>query len=246
MKNLMLTACLVLGLLIAPMAMADTVTVNRVTGYYSGNGGEFTLYPSFPVPSDYVPSITSGIGADGPNFQTFCVETTEFVNIPSGNYEVVFNNGAVYGNGGGNGSYDPLSVGTAWLYYQFQLGTLENYYYNSSSGSTFSNRAAAAGDLQKAIWWLEGESGGDSNAYYSKLIVDASHFGSEMAAMADNLGNIRQSPVGVLNLWDVGYVGVSGHQHQDQLVCVPEPGILILLGIAMSAIGISVPFVRKI
>jgi hypothetical protein len=33
---------------------------------------------------------------------------------------------------------------------------------------------------------------------------------------------------------------------QDYLTPVPEPGILILLGIAMSAIGIAVPFVRKI
>jgi hypothetical protein len=32
----------------------------------------------------------------------------------------------------------------------------------------------------------------------------------------------------------------------ESLTVVPEPGILILLGIAMSAIGIAVPFLRKI
>jgi hypothetical protein len=238
MKKLTLTVFLLLGLLIAPMAVADTVTVNRVAGYYSGNGGEFTLYPSFPVPSDYVPLITSGIGAGGPNFQTFCVETTEFVNIPSGNYEVVFNNGAVYGNGGGNGSYDPLSVGTAWLYYQFQLGTLSGYDY------TASGRATSAGALQQAIWFLEGETGGVNNDF---VTLASNHFGSFTDANADNFQNGQRTiPVMVLNLWDVGYVNVAGHQHQDQLVCVPEPGILILLGLAMSAIGIAVPFVRKI
>jgi len=36
------------------------------------------------------------------------------------------------------------------------------------------------------------------------------------------------------------------NQLSRELIPVPEPGILILLGIAMSAIGIAYPFVRKI
>jgi hypothetical protein len=179
MKKLLFVVSLLMVLVLAPMVMAETVTVDRVVGYYSGGGGEFTLFPSFPVPSDYVPGKTSGIGGAGaPNFQSFCVETTEYVSVPSGAYQVVLNTGAVYGDGGGNGSFDPLSVGAAWLYYQFQLGTLTNYNYDGLHTAQFASRAAAAADLQKAIWWLEGESGGDSTAYYSQLIVDASHFAS--------------------------------------------------------------------
>jgi hypothetical protein len=36
------------------------------------------------------------------------------------------------------------------------------------------------------------------------------------------------------------------NQLSRELIPVPEPGILILLGIAMSAVGIAYPFVRKI
>ena len=63
MKKLFFLVSFLMVLVMAPMVLADTVSVNRVAGYYSGNGGEFTLFPSFPVPSDYVPGKTSGIVA---------------------------------------------------------------------------------------------------------------------------------------------------------------------------------------
>jgi hypothetical protein len=225
MSKLIFVTGILMALMTAPMVMADTVTVTRINGYYSGNGGEFTLSPSSPVPSDYVPGKTSGIGGTGsPNFQSFCLETREYVNAPGGPYEAALNNGAVYGDGGGSGSYDPLSVGTAWLYLQFQLGILSSYDY------TPPGRDTSADALQKAIWYLEGESGGADNSYVTLAI---NQFGSLAGAQADNFQNgQRQIPVMVLNLWEPGYVGVPGHQHQDQLVGVPvpEPATMLLLG----------------
>ena len=218
MKKLLIAASFVMLLALTAVGFADTVTVNRVSGYYSGNGSEFTLFPSFPVPSDYVPGKTSGIGAGAPSFQSFCVETTEYVNVPGGPYEAVLNTGAIYGS---NGSFDPLSQGAAWLYHQFQLGILSGYDY------TPPGRDASADALQKAFWFLEDESGGINNSYVTLAVTQ---FGGLLAnAKADNNG---QYPVGVLNLWDPGYVGVPGHQHQDQLVCVPvpEPASMLLLG----------------
>jgi hypothetical protein len=225
MRKLIFVIGILMVLMTAPMVMADTVSVTRVSGYYYGNGGEFTLFPSFPVPSDYVPGKTGGIGGAGsPNFQSFCLEAREYVNVPGGPYEAVFNNGAVYGDGGGSGSYDPLSVGAAWLYYQFQLGILSGYDYTPPS------RGISADALQKAIWFLEGESGGVNNSYVTLAI---NQFGSLGGAQADNLqSGERQIPVMVLNLWEIGHVGESGYQHQDQLVCapVPEPATMLLLG----------------
>jgi hypothetical protein len=228
MKKLFFVTCFLMVFMIVPMVMADTVTVNRITGYFTGNGGEFTLFPSAGlqwVLSDYVQGVTKNIVAGaGPNFQSFCVETTEYVNVPGGPYQAVLNNGAIFGDGGGNGSFDPLSVGVAWLYHQFQLGVLSGYDY------TPPGRDASAGALQKAIWFLEGESGGVNNNY---VTLASNHFGSLANAQADNFQNgQRQIPVMILNLWDPGHVGERDHQHQDQLVCVPvpEPATMFLLG----------------
>jgi len=201
-------------LVMAPMVLADTVSVNRVAGYYSGNGGEFTLFPSFPVPSDYVPGKTSGIGAGAPSFQSFCVETDEYVNIPGGPYTAVLNNVAI-GGGSGGPSPDPISKGTAWLYLQFQLGMLQGYDYTLGSA-----RVASAAALQQAIWWLEDEITltVPTNNYFINLLGFMSN------PKEDNKGLY---PVAVLNLYDA-----AGNPKQDQLVCnpVPEPSTMLLLG----------------
>jgi hypothetical protein len=226
MKKLLLIICLVLALLItmAPQSQAYTITIDRINGYYSGNGGEFNVAPAtLPGVSGYVAStlVNNRYGVLG--FETFCLETTEYVTIP-GTYDAEFNSKAILGQ---TVTGDPISVGTAWLYDQFARGVLSNYDYVAGAG-----RATSAGQLQATIWWLEQESGyNDPGNVFSNMVI--TYFGSSINAMVD--ATLGQYGVWVLNLKAID----TGARAQDQLVRVPEPGILILLGIAMSAVGLA-------
>ena len=214
MRRIILT--LVVCLCVATPALADLSLQIGYSGssygpYQKGSGGEFTVKPSGwdPLANYAVGKSVKNVGVTG-TFQTFCLEAGETISGYSATYAVVLGDSAVYG---GVGTADPISVGTAWLYKEFAAGTLA---YDYSSART----DAAA--LQNAIWWLEGESGGSTNKYTAAAITK---FGSEANAKANNAG---QFAVKVMSLWDVGYVGVQGHQHQDLLVAVPVPGAVLL------------------
>lgn len=198
--------------------------------FQTGSGGEFTVNPSNPPDWTWDPlqyyadgKELKDVGVDG-TFQTFCLEHSETINGYASTYEVVFSDEAVYG---GVASADPLSRGSAWLYKQFQDGILEDYDYIYTD---IADRKADADALQKAIWWLEDETGGVQNAYANLAI---NHFGTAALAKADNNG----IGVKVMQLWDIGYVGVDGHQHQDLLVCIPAPGAILLGSIGIGLVG---------
>ena len=237
MKKLSLVIALAGVLAVPALQAAMLVTPTTGASFSSGNGGEFratvggTLGASV-IWSSYVDSAVNGTRIGTASFQTFCLEHGETFS-PGGEYEVALNNGAVYGNGGGNGSYDALSKGAAYLYSQFANGSLSGYTY--AYGAT---RATAAGELQEAIWWLEGEAGGVMSANMSTILT--AEFGATQANWTADAAAWEYG-VGVMNLWDKGYVGVQGHQHQDMLVAVPEPttmiaGALLLLPFAASTI----------
>jgi hypothetical protein len=241
MKKLMLTACLVLGLVImvAPMAMADQVQIGYPGSsygmYQAGSGGEFTVKPIGWDPLPLYDNKAKNIGVAG-TFQTFCVETGETINGYPATYDVVLNDNAVYGGIGAGG--DPLSKGAAWLYHQFQLGNLDGYNYSG----TEAQREATALALQAAIWKFEDE-GGSINPFYTAAVTHFSTIGENALDNNFDIGTgTREIPVMVMNLT------LNGDRHQDLLVCVPvpEPGILILLGIAMSAIGAASWRIRKL
>jgi hypothetical protein len=218
-----LTICLLAG---TSAVAVPTVRVTRTGGYYSGNGGEFTLKPSAElawVLNCYGPK--SQVSAD--TFQTFCVETREYVSS-GGTYDAVINREAITGDGrwpgepAGPGGGDLISPETAYLYTNFCSGTLTGYDYSPGPGA----RPASAAALQQAIWHLEYELGYRD---YTALTPEAQAF-VDLAKSAKwtDTGNVR-----VLNLYEPGTKIVA----QDQLVLVPAPGAILLGGIGITLVG---------
>jgi hypothetical protein len=138
---------------------------------------------------------------------------------------------------------DNISIGTAWLYSQFRAGALTI------------NSVGAAGNLQDAIWYLEGETpinygGYDGTAFYNAAKTGTST--TDTTVFNDSKGAYG---VVALNLYDglphdklVTFTGgpYEGEQHylnQDVLGIVPEPttiiaGALLLLPFGASALRI--------
>jgi hypothetical protein len=234
MKRLCVLACLV-GVLAVPAVQAQmqVVIYQDLNNYSYGDGGEFNAVPNAallsinPTLAGYSPSTENlNLTAGGPNFQTFCVET--LVTFTPGNvYNAIISNEILPDSQFPSGN--PITMGTAWLYSQFAAGTLSGYDYTEGSG-----RIATAGDLQQAIWYLQGDvaslvnGGADGTAFYT----------AAQTALGGNINNAANGAYGVvcLNLRDGNY--------QDQLMVapgytvVPEPsavsfGLLLSLPLGL-------------
>ena len=222
-------------ILAAPTLLADQITIERVSGYFSGNGGEFTVTPIgwSPAWDAYVEDVTKNVSTTNDTFQTFCVEYQEYIDVgTSYHYNVTFSDRAIKG-GLETNEGDPLSVGAAWLYYEFAKKTLNGYNYTG-------NRATSAGELQTVIWWLEDERSlqNPTNNQFYNLLLDK--FGSWDNAKKDNFsGGVRKYPVMVMNVW-----GGTSYK-QDQLVVVPEPGTLMLVGLGIGLLGLASKLRRR-
>lgn len=250
MKQKVVAALVALTICAVP-ALADfsvgSVMVDRVDGYFSGSGGEFTLtfssassllstggYSAAPTQTKNV-YVNPGTGAmydpygstaqywDGPtpdrSFQTFCLETNEYVSPPHLVEQVILNTSGITGSqavkGGtllyGGPNPDPLDPMTAYLYTKFATGTLTGYTYVGAG------RAADAGELQNAIWFIEQEIGGMLSGKALQWYNEASTAVSSGAWVG--IGNVR-----VLNLYDNTLVTAR----QDMLYLVPVPGAALL------------------
>jgi hypothetical protein len=198
-----------------------TVTVTHTSGYYSGSGGEFTLTPNA--------DLKALIGQNSP-FESFCVEKTEYVTMGS-TYDARLNTEAIQGglNNGpaGPGGGDPIDPKTAYLYWNFQAGTLTGYNYTPGT-----NRVNSAKALQDVIWYLEDEA---AKTWNTGSLQDTFYTAAQNAVTSGSwvgLGNVR-----VLNLYTVGHAGDLQYRAQDMLATIPAPGAILLVSLGTGLVG---------
>lgn len=220
---------LALSALALTQASANTVTLGASNSNYRvGNGGEFNWIPNGGNPG----GLGAGYAASallGSGFESFCIQYGEYISFGS-TYEYAISDRAK-----GPTGEDKISVGTAWLYSQFATGTLTGYNYTPGA-----SRAATAGELQKAIWFLEGEIGtiSETNVFYEA----ATEMFSSDGATADANGSYG---VFALNLGPVGTSQTAPQEawsNQDQLVYrgVPDGGMtLALLGLGLLGLALA-------
>ena len=220
--NRLLSASIICLLAAGAASAVPSVHLTRVSGYYSGSGGEFLLYPNADL---------QGITAEVAPYSSFCLEKSEPVGIGQP-YDVVVNTeallgGANYGAPGLQGG-DPLDPMTAYLYTEFRAGTLAGYDYDPAGG-----RTASAGALQDVIWFIEDEiamtwTDGD-NSLQDQFYTAALNCGWT------DIGDVR-----VLNMYIPGHVGDPQYHRQDQFVlvsAVPAPGAVLLGSLGAGLVG---------
>jgi len=215
--------CVLLAcLLMAGSAVASpTVSVKRITGYYAGDGGEFTLTPNAEL---------AGLLGTSVKFESFCLEKDEHVSSGGQIYRVVINDEALLGGGNdgdpGDEGGDPLCEETAYLYTEFRAGTLTGYNYIVGAG-----REASAQALQNVIWYLEDEI--DTWTWADGSLEDIFRDAAEQAIELGEWEGVGYACV--LNLYDRS----TGENKQDMLgLCaVPAPGAIVLGALGSCVVG---------
>jgi len=187
----------------APAMAVPTITIGGGP-YQAGSGGEFTIN----VTSGEIPGHPVGS-----SFQSFCIETDEFISFGT-TYYVDISTNAIQGGSGGP-EPDPLDPRTAWLYNEFLNGTLPGYFDNPLG------RKNSAGALQQAIWYIEDEIHQPSGTLANDFIELSKGKWSD-------IHNIR-----VMNL----YKSSVRTECQDQLVRIPAPGAILLGSIGVAFVG---------
>ena len=199
----MFAACLAI---VSPAMAVPTITIGGGP-YQAGSGGEFTInVTSGEIPGNPV----------GSSFQSFCIETDEFISFGN-TYYVEISANAIQGGSGGP-EPDPLDPKTAWLYNEFLNGTLAGYFDNPLG------RQNSAGHLQRAIWFIEQETLAPSPGSLADDFVKLAN-----ASGWSDIGNIR-----VMNLYKNS---VCTQYAQDQLVRIPAPGAILLGSIGVAFVG---------
>lgn len=211
-----------------------TTNYRQQSGYASGSGGEFTIYsagtPGLMLSNTYYSADkkTRDVYVTG-SFQTFCVETDEYINPnPSAVYvseswaDGTTPGSHAYGGGSNTNAGDNLDPKTAYLYTQFAKGLLSGYNYTPGS-----ERQVSAAALQTVIWGIEGEYGG---SWSPATGLQTTFYNATVAANWTGIGDVR-----VLQLVTTDGTCLK----QDQLYLTPVPGAVLLGLLGLGAAGVK-------
>ncbi len=225
---------------VAQASYVGTVTLQG-SGVYPGNGGgEFTAYTSVDYTDNY---DAKALYNNSTGFETFCIETgVEFNFGISYNYSLGSLSQPL--SNGGTGSALPLSLGAAWLYYQFGTGNLANYEYAYNT-----TRQTDDNLLQAAIWTLQGNQLYNAGVYGTGATVANNIYYAAAIAALGGVVNANSAYTGtsveILQMWDIN----NGNAAQNQLVLTggtpptphptPDGGMTVaLLGGALVGLGV--------
>jgi len=217
--------CLLLGAISTAQALTKYTISDTI--YRQSTGGPFLMNPD-----------------DGSSsFYTFCVETGEHIGFGPQYYGTI-DSVVIFGSGIKDNS-DPLNLNTKRLYDY----ALDNWA-ALTSGTLKPTNGTPAEELtaiQAAIWAFQGETGAPASGsradyYYQNVLTLNPNLDRTIMALNLWTADVSLAPYQPI----IGNANAYAAKAQSQLIAVPEPGILILLGIAMSAIGAASWRIRKL
>jgi len=241
-----MAACVFLGAWVAP-AHADPIPAGdiRMDGLRSrfnvvGGGavaGEFVVNASR---LNFTPIGLGSHGAASNQFISFCVETTEWIQLNKW-YDAELNTRT-------ENTHRDLQQETAYLYSQFVRGTLTGYtYFDSGAGDAA--KVASARALQETIWYYQ-DPAGFAARYGSNAFGDGGYFRdsgahkelarawyAEVNAALDGNQWTGIGKVRIINIWE------NSLGRQDTLTMIPLPAPVWLGSVGL--IGIVVGGLRR-
>jgi len=264
MKDLKSTVLTIVAISISMSATlvraANTVTLYEGSYSYSV-GGEFTAITSQNYLGYYSSSAENTETVSGKSvtgFQTFCVETgVPFTPQKSYTYTTGLSTAP---DSGAAGSGLALSIGAAYLYYEFGTGNLTGYNYNNTATSKTVpySRLTDAGLLQAAIWYFQG--GQTYSGFYGSKgnpAITSDPFYllaiSALGSLANAMSAYTGTSVEILQLWN----GTTPAQAQLVLTGntapkappgkpVPDGGMtVVLLGVVLVGMFMIKSWQRK-
>ena len=203
---LVLTAILVAA---GSALAAPTADLYRLSGQYSGDGGEFRI-----APNQDLMDITAEVGT----YSSFAVVyDTTFV---ATTYEAEVSTATVAG--------DALDGYTAYLYTAFREGTLAGYSYVAGAP-----RVASAGALQDVIWFVEGEAAktwtdGDNS-------LQDQFYTAAVNANWTDIGNVRV--LNLYELGHAGDANYAVKDQLTMISPVPAPGAMLIASLGTMIVG---------